>query len=189
MSSVSPPRVLVSHIYSRDRHVPSLGEIIILRLSEPLFGPGSIIQSSRNLPSRANQHNYHHAVVVGINMGRNTIGFTVCPMPAYSSTDPATGRSSTAWLLDQPDDLQQRHIPVPYDESSTPTQPRFPTPARFGEPLFIGGWKDRRPSWVQALPQVAEKYTTTVRILFYSGADMSCSHIQHSSNASSLRLC
>jgi hypothetical protein len=180
MSSVSS-RTLVSHIYPIDRHVPSLGEIILLRLSEPLFGPGSIIQSSRNLPSRANQHNYHHAVVVGINLGinvgLNTIGFTVCPMPAYSFTDPVSGLSSTDWLLNQADDFQQWHIPVPYEEASTLSQPRFPTPRRFGEPLFIGGWKDRRPIWVQAIPQVAEKYTTTVAHLILLGGQICHAHI------------
>jgi hypothetical protein len=178
MSSESPSRVLVSHSYARDRHFPSQGEIILLRLSQALFGPGSIIGSSRNLPSRSNQHNYHHAVVMDITLHvfDNSIDFTVCPMPAYSYTEPGT-LSSTDWLLNQADDFQQRHIPVPYEEASTHPQPRFPTPARFGEPLFIGGWEDKRPSWVQVMPQKAEGYTTTVHILFCSGQIYPGSHI------------
>jgi hypothetical protein len=170
MSSASPSRVLVTYTYARDRHLPSLGEIILLRLSQNLFGPGSIIGSGHNLPSRSNQYNYHPAVVmdIAVHVYENIVGFAVCPMPAYSLTDPGSGLSSTDWLLSQADDFQQRHIPVPY-EASTLTQPRFPTPAQFGEPLYIGGWEDRIPRWVQAVPQVAEGYTTTVRVLFHSG--------------------
>jgi hypothetical protein len=173
MSSASPSHVLVGHSYAMDGHLPSKGETILVRLSQNLFGPGStnIIGS---VPSRSTRHNYHNAVVLDINLNvfESLVSFTVCPMPAYSSTDPESGLSSTRWLLNQAYDYQQQHIPVPYEGASALTQPNppFPTPARFGDPIFIGGWKDRRPSWIQAVPQVTDlKYTTRVRILFYSG--------------------
>ena len=94
--------------------------------------------------------------------------FTVFPIPTYSFTDPVSGLSSTSWLLDQADDFQQLHIPVPYEQAPTLTQPHppFPTPAEFGNPLQMGAWKHSKPSWVQAVPQTAGlKYTTTANIL------------------------
>ncbi|KAF5386637.1 hypothetical protein D9615_001520 [Tricholomella constricta] len=163
-AAASPSHVVVSHSYAMDKHLPSKGEIILVRLSQDLFGPGStgIVGS---VPSRSTRRNYHHAIVLNIRLHpyESLISSTVCPMPAYSSTDPESGLSSTRWLLNQPDDYQQLHIPVPYEEASTLTQsnPPFSTPAQFGDPLLIGGWKDRRPSWIQAVPQVAKmKYTT-----------------------------
>ena len=73
----------------------------------------------------------------------------------FYSNDPVSGLSSISWLLAQPDAFQRLHIPVP-----------FPAPAGFGTPLQIGGGKNSRPSWVQAVPQVTElKETTTVRVL------------------------
>jgi len=173
-----PSRILVSHKYGIDKHLPVEGEIIVLRLSEDLFGPGSIIESSRSLPSDANRHNYHHAVVVRIGlsvMPEDFVHFTVFPMPAYSFPDPVSGLSSTSWLLDQADDFQQLHIPVPYEQGPTHMQahPPFPTPAEFGDPLQMGGWKHGRPCWVQAMPQVASlKYTTTVSIFILFEVDM-----------------
>jgi len=69
-----------------------------------------------------------------------TILMTILPMPAYSSTDPASGLSSTYWLLAQPEDFQRLHIPVPYDEDPTCPHPHppFPVPAGFGGPLELG---------------------------------------------------
>jgi hypothetical protein len=52
--------------------------------------------------------------------------------------------------------------------ADTQRHPVFPTPAQFGEPLEVGGWKNRKPSWVQVVPQVTNlKYTTMVRNKFY----------------------
>jgi hypothetical protein len=186
--SASPPRILVSYTFA-NRYIPAPGEIIVVCLSQSLFGPGSIIGSSQTLPSCAHRHNFHHAVVITSALDDLGIHLTVFPMPAYSFTDPVSRLSSTRWLLAQPPDFQNIHIPVPYEEEA-PTLtsiPDFPTPARFGEPLHIGGWKDKRPSWVQATPQVADlTFTTIVRILFYSAADMSYSHVWHSSNVFNL---
>jgi hypothetical protein len=71
-------------------------------------------------------------------------------------------------LLDQPTDFQKLHIPMPYEASPAQSHPPFPTPEDFGDPLEVGGWKDRKPSWVQVVPQVAElKHTTKVRNDFY----------------------
>ena len=49
MSSALSSHVLVSHKYATDRNFPSVGEIIVVRLSQELFGPGSEIESSCNL--------------------------------------------------------------------------------------------------------------------------------------------
>ena len=169
MSSASPSRVLVPHKYDTDGYLPGLGEIIVICLSEDLYGPGSKIQSSRNLPSRVTRHNYHHAVVLQVLLSGDHVSFTVLPMPTYSYTDPISHLSSTSWLLSQLDDFQQKHIPVPYKDDPTLTQPHppFPTPVQFGHPLQIGGWKNTRPSWVQAVPQVTSvKQTSMVRIVF-----------------------
>jgi hypothetical protein len=171
MSSASPSHILVSHKYGIDEHLPEHGEIIVIRLSEDLFGPGSVIESTSNLPSHATRKNYHHAVILraGLQVGPGAlVHFTVLPMPAYSFPDPVSGLSSTSWLLDQANDFQQRHIPVPHEEAPILMQqpyPTFPTPAKFGDPLQIGGWKHDKPIWVQTVPQVASfKYTTTVNI-------------------------
>ena len=90
------------------------------------------------------------------------------PMPAYSGTDPTSGLSSARWLLSQAVDFQQQHVPVPYEQTPSLTQPQppFSTPARFGDPLEVGGWINSTPRWVLAVPQVTElKYTTTVYTL------------------------
>ncbi|KAM6488962.1 hypothetical protein JOM56_015598 [Amanita muscaria] len=168
MSSVSPSRVLVTHKYAEDRHLPSQGEIIVVRLSQDLFGPGSTSIIGSDLPSRVTRHNYHHAVVLDITLGafQSVLTFTVLPMPAYSATDPTSGLSSTNWLLGQAVDFQRRHIPVPYEQSPSHTQPqpRFLTPEGFGDPLEVDGWKNSKPRWVLAVPQVTKlMYTTTFK--------------------------
>jgi hypothetical protein len=98
MSSASSSRVLVSHKYAEGGHLPGEGEIIIICLSQDLFGPGSVtVISSRNLPSRVNRPNYHHAVVLDINLEvfESAFAFTVLPMPSYSGIDPISELSST----------------------------------------------------------------------------------------------
>ena len=96
-----------------DNHFPSEGEIIVVCLSEPLFGPGSTLGSGRDLPSHATRQNYHHVVAIGLkfNVFKSIIMFTVLPMPAYSAIDPISGLSSTSWSLSQPADYQRLHIP------------------------------------------------------------------------------
>jgi hypothetical protein len=169
MSSTSPSRILVGHAYATDNYLPGEGEVIVVRLSQALFGPGSTLGSARDLPSHANRHSYHHAVVIDLtlNVFESTITLTVLPMPAYSAIDPISGLSSTSWLLSQPADYQKLHIPVPYEQIPpiTPPHPPFPTPAQFGDPIEVGGWKDRKPSWIQVVPMLTKlKYTTRVRI-------------------------
>jgi len=162
---MSPSPRLVSYKFAECRSLPLPGEIIAIRLSQDLFGPGSEIATS-NPPSGATEYNYHLAIVLHWVM-ESTISMTVLPIPAYSSTDPASGLSSTSWLLAQPSDFQQLHIPIPYEEDPTCMHPHppFPVPAGFCGSLEIGGWKNSKPSWVQAVPQVIEmSETTTVRI-------------------------
>ena len=64
------------------------------------------------------------------------------------------------------------HIPLSYEmplltaQLSTPPDPPFPTPVAFGDFLEVGGWKDKRPSWVVAVLQLVPlKFTTQVCIL------------------------
>lgn len=170
--SSSSSHVLVGHTYATDNHLPSEGEIIVVRLSQDLSGPGSTLGSARDLPSRSTRRNYHHAVVIdlSLNVFESTITLTVFPMPAYSATDPTSGLSSTSWLLDQPVDFQKLHIPVPHEQIPplTPPHPPFPTPAQFGDPIKAGGWKNHKPSWIQAVPMLAKlKYVTKVCIEFF----------------------
>jgi hypothetical protein len=171
MSSASPSRILVSHTYATDSHLPSNGEVIVVRLSQDLFGPGSTLGSARDLPSHATRRNYHLAIVIDINLNvfESIITLTVLPMPAYSATDPISGLSSTSWLLSQPADYQKLHIPVPYEQIPPLTRPHppFPTPVQFGDPIEMGGWKNRTPSWIQVVPMLTPlKYTTKVRNKF-----------------------
>ncbi|KAH9995386.1 hypothetical protein BJV74DRAFT_883905 [Russula compacta] len=148
-----------------DNHLPSEGEIIVVRLFQDLSGPGSTLGSARDLPSRSTRRNYHHAVVINLslNVFESTITLTVFPMPAYSATDPTSGLSSTSWLLGQPVDFQKLHIPVPHEQIPPLTLPHppFPTPAQFGDPIKAGGWKSRNPCWIQVVPVLAKlKYVT-----------------------------
>jgi hypothetical protein len=169
---LSPSPTLISYNFAESRSVPGVGEIIAICLSQDLFGPGSEI-ATRNLPSGATRYNYHHAIVLQWAMDFTfTILMTVLPMPAYSSTDPASGLSSTSWLLAQPEDFQRLHIPIPYDEDSTCTHPHppVPVPAGFGGPLKLGGWKNSKSSWIQAVPQVIEMSQTSMVHIFSAGS-------------------
>jgi hypothetical protein len=166
MSSSSRTRTLVSHVFDSDGYLPEAGEIIAVRLSQDLTGPGSDLSTLRNLPSNAPSCNYHRAVVSSAHYDETVLEFYVFPIPSYSAVD-QSGLTSTSWLLSQPLNIQLVHLPLPYEpEPSSQAQPHFPTPAAFGEPLYVGGWKDRRPSWVLAILQVVSlKPTTKVRIL------------------------
>lgn len=162
--SSTPSYILVDHIYAIDKHLPSKGEVIVVPLLQALPGPGCTLGSVRGHPSHAN---YHHAVVISIilDVSEFMIMLIVLPMPAYSAIDPISGLSSTSWLLSQPADYQKVHIPVPH-EPIPPISP-FPTPAQFGDPIEAGGWKDRRPRWIQVVPMITEfEYTTKVLIEF-----------------------
>ena len=181
MSSAPSSRSLVAHKYDLDQYLPRPGEIILVRLAMDLHGPGSALSTLRGLPTGANKHNYHHAAVVSSTLASDFLELTVFPVPAYSTEDPDSHLSSASWLLSQPDDFKNMHIPLPYETAlptpvifgdsdvtspSTPPRPSFPTPVAFGDSLEVGGWKDRRPSWVVAVPQVVPlKFTTQVCIL------------------------
>ena len=113
MSSASPSRVLVKHKYNQGGYLPSKGEIIVVRLSENLAGPGSNTAGT-TVQSRAAKHNFHHAVVLETRMflSERKITFIVCPMPTYSTPDPTSKLSSTKWLLAQPEDVKTHPRPV-----------------------------------------------------------------------------
>jgi len=67
-----------------------------------------------------------------------------------------------------------KHIPVPYEQAPALVQADpFPTPVQFGDPLEIGGWKDRRPSWVEGVERRANLgFQNTVRIFNLLEVDM-----------------
>jgi hypothetical protein len=54
VNMASPPsssvRELVKHKFDDDRYLPYIGEIIVVRLSEDLAGPGSALTSCRLVP-------------------------------------------------------------------------------------------------------------------------------------------
>jgi hypothetical protein len=174
MSSATLTHSLVTHQYDLDSYIPRWGEIILVPLAADLYGPGSDLSTTDHC-------NYHKAVVLGIFIS-DFLEFTIFPIPDYSITDPKSHLSSTRWLLSQPDDFKKMHIPMPYEtpfptaavfgdsdvtHSSALPQPSFPTPVAFGDPLEFGGWKDNRPSWLLAVPQlVRSKYSAEVCILF-----------------------
>jgi hypothetical protein len=162
-----PLSEIVKHRFAGDYYIPRIGEIIAVRLSEALSGPGSTFPSHTDLPSRVTRHNYHHAILLSSSTLISRLEFIVFPVPAYSATDPISHLTSTDWLLSQPAAVQLVHIPLPFEQTTPPeqVQPLFPTPVAFGEPLKVGGWKGVRPSWVQVVPQVVKlKTTTLVRI-------------------------
>lgn len=165
MSSTSPSRILVDYTHEMDSRRPDNGEVIVVHLSQDLFGPGS---TASDLSSQAPHHNYHHAVVIGRSYDESFITLTLFPMPAYSAIDPVSRLSSTSWLLSQPEDFQKLHIPVPHEITPvTHPHPLSPTPAQFGEPIEVDGWKDRRPRWIQVVPMLkVMEYTTIVCIEF-----------------------
>jgi hypothetical protein len=165
----SSVRELVKHKFAEDCHIPYNGEIIILRLSEDLTGPGSSLHSVTDLSFRAARRNYRYAILLSSpSQAWNLLSSQV---PAYSATDPSpiSHLTSNDWLLSQPAAFQQTHVPLPFEETTPPpaqAQPLFPSPIALGEPLKVGGWKGKRRSWVQVVPQVVRlKTTTLVRIL------------------------
>jgi hypothetical protein len=167
MPSTSRTRILVTRTYSTDEYIPKAGEVIVVRLSQPLFGPGSTLGSGRDLPSHATRYNHHHVVVLLATITQRVyeevFELTVYPMPAYSGVDPISGLSSTEWLLSQSAEYQKLHIPVPYEQMApvTSSHPSFPTPTQFGDPIEVGGWKDRRPSWIQVVPMLTKLSLST----------------------------
>jgi hypothetical protein len=186
MASVpSSTRVIVNHKFADDHHVPHIGEFLVVRLSEDLVGPGSALASLSNLPSRATRYNFYHAVLMGFEYSSSGLQFTVLPTPAYSGVGSLSDPTSSSWLLSQPADFQHLHIPLPFEEAapSEQAQPRFPTPIAFGQPLKVGGWKDKRPRWVLAVPQVVALKTTTLVCIISNSSQLLLRRVINSSNA------
>lgn len=80
MSPSSPSYTIIKYNGSEGRFIPKIGEIIALRFSQDLFGPGSELGIHHDLPSRVTRYNYHHAVVLRIVMDDH-VSFTILPMP------------------------------------------------------------------------------------------------------------
>jgi len=121
---MSTSSVLLSsvHKFAEDRYIPYIGEIIIIRLSEDLTGPGSKLPSVTDLPSRATCRNYHHPILLSSSTSTLGLEFIVFPVPAYSATDPISHLTSINWLVSQPITFQQIHIPLPFQETTPPEQ-------------------------------------------------------------------
>lgn len=144
----TPPmatHTLLSRRFNTDHETPQARSLIKLRLPSPLTGPnGSSISSSA--VTGATRHNYHTVIVrfAFADIRQRCIHMSVWPVPAYSGA-----ASSTQWLASQP--LAQRNINIPFP-CEVDDEPR-PTPAAFGPPLQLAGYRDRRPSWVLLQPQ------------------------------------
>lgn len=146
--ATSTSTTLVKHRFNKDRVIPSIGQLIKIKLQDPLNGPGSKLSSSA--PSWATSQNYHSAVVTAV-LGYQFGGLliSVFPIPSYSNAP-----DSVQWVRELPLSEFKKHIPMPCPSSRLPTTP---TPKEFGTPInpvttLINGhsetYIDRRPSWV-----------------------------------------
>lgn len=117
MLSPSHTRTLASHVFDNDGYLPKAGEIIVVRPSQDLTGPGSDLSTLRNLPSKATSHNYRNAVVSSAHYNETVLEFDVFPIPSYSTVD-ESGLTSTNWLLSQP--LNMQLVCLRYRTSSRP---------------------------------------------------------------------
>jgi len=96
MASVpSSVREFVNHRFDDDRYIPYNGEIILVRLSKDLTGPGSALTSLSDLPSCSTCRNYHYAMVLASTVPSSGLEFTVFPVPSYSVMDPISHLTST----------------------------------------------------------------------------------------------
>lgn len=82
---------------------------------------------------------------------KDTVFFTVFPIPAYSFPDPVSGLSSTSWLLDQADNFQQLHIILYICPVWAETHPdkrnahsSILDASGIWRPSLMGGWKYSR---------------------------------------------
>lgn len=165
------PRLLVPHTYNSDPVLPVPREAIIVRLPYPLSGPGSAQGSSRNssdhytTTSTRHRQNYHTAFVISsmLDMRGEVIYLKLWPTPSYSGAIRDGFPSSIAYVSLLDSYRRDCHIPVPFvNETGLPTPE---TPATFGAPLVIGGYQDRRPSWILLEPQSAVmRFTTKVSV-------------------------
>lgn len=71
--------------------------------------------------------------------------------PSFSHLD-GDGLSSAAWLLLRGPSVQDHHLLLPYIASPGPLQPPTQMPHVFGVPLYFGGWKNSRSSWLDIDP-------------------------------------
>lgn len=139
--------VLIAGTIATGSSIPAIGEALKLRLPRALYGPGSTV----TIPVSTINHrfNYHTAFVTSVSFKSGIIYLEVLPVPSFSHPD-EHGLSSSAWFLQQSSSYRARHLPSPYDLLSQPPNslPRTQTPPEFGAPLYLNGWCDRRPSWV-----------------------------------------
>ncbi|KAJ3151662.1 hypothetical protein HDU86_006081 [Geranomyces michiganensis] len=110
---------LVSHNINNNWRLPSVGEVIKVRLGRPIGGPASVTSSGLTSGSGSGKANYHLALVtqVALKMDTPETELTVFPIPAYSSNaDPEP------WLSEQPEVFRKKHLPVrwPADVQQTP---------------------------------------------------------------------
>ena len=134
-------RKLVNQRFDDDRYIPYNGEIIVVQLLKTLLVPCL--------------HSLLSAICRLVSLAAIITTQLYCH-PKYSQLRPYL--TSTGWLLDKPADLER----TPPEHA----QLIFPTLLHFGEPLKVGGWKSRKLSLVQVVPEVVILITTTlVRIL------------------------
>lgn len=170
----TPPRVhlLVPHTYEADGILPRPREAIKIRLPLPLSGPGSAQGSSQNssdyytASTTRRRSNYHTAFVMdaSLDLRGRVVNLKLWPTPSYSGAIFEGFPSSIAYVASLDQHHQDRHIPVPFVNQAGVPIPE--TPTAFGPPLVIGGYQDRRPSWVLIeLQSAALRFTTKVSVV------------------------
>ncbi|KAF8419432.1 hypothetical protein EV426DRAFT_288333 [Tirmania nivea] len=151
-TSATAKSTWITHRYQQDNVFPRLGQLVKVRLDQPLSGPGSSHVSS-HAPTSATPKNYHSAVVLSVyNDARlRHMVLTVFPIPAYTGAR-FDGIESETWVAQQAVERRRKHIPMPFiggnDDQYTHTIPEgFGEPVR---PVYADGsrYLDRVPSWI-----------------------------------------
>lgn len=153
--------LLIPHSYQDDGILPRLGEAIKIRLARPLSGPGSAQASQHSsdfyTATTRRRPNSLTAFVIdaSLNLRGRVVNLKLWPMQSYSNAALEGFSSSIAYVASLEQHRKDRHIPVPFVNLEGVDLPVPETSAGFGAPLVIGGYQDRRPSWLLLEPQRA----------------------------------
>lgn len=141
---LNPTYAMVPRRFSMDEEISEVRSIVKLRLPNPIAGPGSLLSVSA--VSGATQANYHSAIVRYSmpDYARECIVISIWPIRAYSA-GVVTASSPAAWMRDQPQLFRDANIPFPCHHD---TQDPRPPPPRYGAPVTLPQYRDRRPCWI-----------------------------------------
>ena len=111
----------------------------------------SALTSLGDLPFRSTHHNYHHAIVLSSNVPSSGLEFTVSHLTLTWTSPPTFNKPSCL--------TKRQHLPNTRNSFSQPL-------LHLVSLLKVGEWKNKKPNWVQVVPEVVKLETTTlVRIL------------------------